>query len=221
MTTLTIKTTDPEQLTLEINHYMTSTSRKLLPPAIGAQLREIGLKRCPHCRRVQPRDNFSRKSSDSDGLESRCRPCNTARVIEHRNQDLDAARARGREATRRWRERNPLTDRLYKGRVRAEAAGRYAEHITPDELLQSWRDRGIDPEHSIYSGEPLTRENFSLDHLIPLSDPESPGHTASNIVPCLLSENETKSKRHWIWILNNEIPEDAPEPVRELLEVSA
>ena len=63
------------------------------------------------------------------------------------------------------------------------------------DVYEHWKEVGIDPWSSAYSGTPLTPENYSLDHIIPLSAEGTPGHVPWNLAPCTQLENKKKTSR--------------------------
>lgn len=139
------------------------------------------------------------------------------RQSEYREQNREELRERQREARRR----DPLAHRIHAGRVRAKEYGVPNEGFSADDLRAYWSSIGLDEDRSAFSGVLLTPGTVSLDHVIPLSAPNSPGHVVSNIVPCLIGENRSKNDKHWIRLVNNEPDPDAPELVKRALEPGA
>ena len=88
--------------------------------------------------------------------------------------------------------------RLSGGRARARENDRPYEWFLSAELFDYWESRGIDPWVCVWTGEKLTPETVQWDHLIALSDPDSPGHVPSNLVPASASANSSKSNRFFV-----------------------
>ncbi|OFN33385.1 hypothetical protein HMPREF2565_13005 [Corynebacterium sp. HMSC072A04] len=151
----------------------------------------VSVKRCPGCEKHKAWSEFSMNSGSWSGLESRCRSCRSGYYEQHK--------AEYHERTNEYRRyRNPWADRLSSGYRRAIEAGAYAEKVTTKELLEHWEAVGIDPNQSVYSGARLGPGRWSLDHVIPLSDPNGPGHVTSNLVPSLVHENSKKANQHFV-----------------------
>lgn len=72
-----------------------------------------------------------------------------------------------------------------------------AAGIAADELLQDWERRGIDPTVCVYTGQAL-QDGWHLDHAVPLSHPNTPGHVVANLVPSNPTVNRAKRRRHWV-----------------------
>lgn len=166
---------------------------KRLPFDLRSEFQELGVKFCPVCRRVLPLDRFGMNRSKSGGRQGECKHCH----LDYYRANRDSEVRRMRE----YHEVNNLNMRLANGYCRALAKGLPAEKFDEDTLRESLESRGLDLNKSAFSGVPLTRENISLDHLVPLDRPDSPGHVPSNIVACTLSENRSKHKRHFVYLL--------------------
>lgn len=172
------------------------------------ELYDQGLKQCSMCSRELPIEQFRPNTRGWMGLRSRCSDCDNAASSGFRRRTPEYQRQR----QKRWREANldrshaigkayrdahGLKERLRAGRYRARKAGVPVEEITPEELLADWDRRGIDPDKCVYTGEPLI-SSWALDHAYPLSQPGSPGHVVSNLVPTNRSLNSSKGRRHWV-----------------------
>lgn len=156
----------------------------------------VSAKRCPGCEKHKAWSEFSMNSGYWSGLESRCRSCRSEYYEQHR--------AEYHERTNEYRRyRNPWAGRLSSGYRRAVQAGAHAEKVTTKELLEYWKSVGISPNQSVYSGAELGPGLWSLDHVIPLSDPHGPGHTVSNLVPSLVHENSRKANQHFVVYLGD------------------
>lgn len=184
----------PEQHTMLANQWLEASGRDRLPRAHYDVLRELGLKRCPGCATVKPTGEFSKNTSRRDGLEAECRACRATAMRAHNSKDPEAAKARSRVSSARYRKAHPWAVKLAKGLERAQKMGIPAVKVTEDELLAVWESRGIDPGRSYYSGKVLTDENRSLDHFDPLNRKGTMGHCVHNLFPCTIEEN-THRKR--------------------------
>lgn len=159
----------------------------------------VGSKRCPRCDETKNFTQFSCNRSNKDGLDSQCKSCSSEAGKRYRARDGYAQRHNQKMTA--YRLAHPWSHRLYKGYQRARDKGLPAEKITRDQLLQYWESIGIDPWVSAYSGQEIPQDQYSIDHVEPLSNPESKGHVLNNLVPCLLGENSSKRNRHFIDLL--------------------
>lgn len=161
------------------------------PKKLKAPCYPVARKKCSGCSRELEWHRFNALSRARSGLESQCRECRAAYY--------EANKEAYHERTNEYRRyRNPWADRLSSGYRRAIEAGAYAEKVTTKELLEHWEAVGIDPNKSVYSGAQLGPGRWSLDHVIPLSDPNGPGHVVTNLVPCLVHENSRKANQHFV-----------------------
>lgn len=84
------------------------------------------------------------------------------------------------------------------GYHRAGTYGRPAVFVPEQEIIEFWRSRGLDENRCAYTQVELTPEpghsnSRTIDHVQPLSDPESAGHVLENILPCSRDYNRHKS----------------------------
>ncbi|WP_167097130.1 HNH endonuclease [Mycobacterium sp. DL592] len=112
---------------------------------------------------------------------------------EYRRVNSDAVRQRKADDYRN----NVIREKLRRGKNRAIKAGIPADDITVAELLSDWERRVIDPTRCVYTGEQL-QDGWHIDHAVPLSHPNTPGHVVANLVPCNPKVNVAKWRRHWI-----------------------
>lgn len=70
----------------------------------------FGGKWCPDCEQHLPREYFHRASSSADGLQGRCKACQSAREAAYLRTPAGRASRKGRDQRRRARERNLPTD---------------------------------------------------------------------------------------------------------------
>ncbi|MGV0362445.1 hypothetical protein ACUY2X_10210 [Corynebacterium minutissimum] len=166
------------------------------PKKLKAPRYPVSVKRCPGCEKHKVWSEFSMNSGCWSGLESRCRVCRNAYYEQHKAEYFDRT-----NEYRRFK--NPWAARLSQGYARAVKAGVHAEKVTTKQLLEHWKSVGISPNHSVYSGAELGPGRWSLDHVIPLSDPNGPGHVVSNLLPCLVHENSRKSNQHFVVYLGD------------------
>ncbi len=158
-----------------------------------------GLKYCYYCETVKPLSEYNRKLN---GYRQQCRECQHGYHYAHHDRELARMRrykAQNAEAIakqcKEYRQRNPLPGRIVDGRRRAEKLGAPVEEFKAQDVYEYWSSVGIDPWSSAYSGTPLTPENYGLDHIIPLSVPDTPGHVPTNLAPCTQEENREKLNR--------------------------
>lgn len=70
------------------------------------------MKTCAKCKKTKPRVDFYKDySGNRDGLDSYCKVCHNASCKASRARSGDRARVSSTEASRRWRLRNPETNR--------------------------------------------------------------------------------------------------------------
>lgn len=186
-------------LETRIKDYFKDPRHKKLSKALREELDSEGLKYCYYCETVKPLSDYNRKG---DGFRQQCRECQHS--WHYANHDRELARMRRYKAQnaeaiaaqcKRYRELNPLPGRIVDGRRRAEKLGAPVEEFKAKDVYKYWESVGIDPWSSAYSGTPLTPENYGLDHIIPLSAPDTPGHVPSNLMPCTQLENKKKFNR--------------------------
>lgn len=180
-------------LTRRAREVLKKRGLKRLPHDLRDELQELGVKFCPGCRKVLPLDRYGKNCSTKSGIQTKCKVCHLS--YYRANRDSEVARMKD------YRERNNLRFRLAAGYQRAVERGLPAEAFDEHQLREALLTRGLDPDRSVYSGVPLTRENISFDHFVPLENPNSPGHVLTNVVPCTLSENFRKQHRHFVYLL--------------------
>lgn len=183
-------------LETRIKDYLSNPKHKKLSKKLREELDSEGLKYCYGCQCVKELSGFNRKG---DSYRSECRECQHG--YHYANHERELARMRKYKAQnaekiaaqcKLYRERNPLPGRIRDGYRRAEKFGAPTVDFKAQDLYEYWQEVGIDPWCSVYSGTSLTPENYSLDHIIPLSEPDTPGHTLTNLVPCTKDENRRK-----------------------------
>lgn len=108
-----------------------------------------------------------------------------------------AANKEKRRAYDRHRYRNDphrrLSHQLRLGYSRAVEAGCEAHQISPQELLQHWEQRGINPLRCYLTGAKLSVETGSIDHATPIS--RGGGHVLENLRPCTFTANNKKQHK--------------------------
>lgn len=186
-------------LETRIREYFKDPRHKKLSKALREELDLEGLKYCYGCKEVKPLADYNRQG---DNYRSQCRECQHGYHFANHQRELARMRkykADNAEAIaaqcKLYRERNPLPGRIRDGYRRAEKLGAPVEDFKAKDVYEYWGSAGIDPWCSVYSGTPLTPENYSLDHVIPLSAPDTPGHILTNLVPCTQLENKKKFNR--------------------------
>lgn len=186
-------------IAIRIREYFTDPRRKQLSRALREELDSLELKYCYGCQCVKELSEFNRKR---DGYRTECRECQHS--YHYANHERELARMRKYKADnaeaiaaqcKRYRELNPLPGRIVDGRRRAEKLGAPVEEFKAKDVYEYWNSVGIDPWSSAYSGTPLTPEDYGLDHIVPLSAPDTPGHVPWNLAPCTQLENKRKFNR--------------------------
>jgi hypothetical protein len=168
-----------------------------------------GLKECssPDCVVPYPLEWFAPNNRSYRGLSSRCIPCRNEATLEYQKRHPAKLAARVRTWQRenpershgiakRYRDSKPWQGRLRGGKTRAAALGLPADDITLEELLADFARRGVDPTVDAFTGEPLV-DGWHIDHLVPLSHPQSPGHVVWNLLPVNAGTNQLKWQRSW------------------------
>ena len=186
-------------LETRIKDYLSNPRHKRLSKALREELDSEGLKYCYYCETVKPLSEYNRKLN---GYRQQCRECQHG--YHYANHERELARMRKYKADnaeaiaaqcKRYRELNPLPGRIRDGYRRAKKLGAPVEEFRAEDVYAYWREAGIDPWVSAYSGKPLTPENYGLDHIIPLSAEGTPGHVPWNLAPCTQAENKRKHNR--------------------------
>lgn len=186
-------------ITARIEDYFKDPRHKKLSRALREELNSLGLKYCYYCETVKPLADYNRKGA---GCRQQCRDCQhgyhfanhereLARMRKYKAQNAEAIAAQ----CKRYRELNPLPGRIRDGYRRAEKLGAPTVEFKAQDVYEYWESVGIDPWCSAYSGTPLAPENYGLDHIIPLSAPDTPGHVPWNLAPCTQLENKKKTSR--------------------------
>lgn len=183
-------------LETRIKNYLSNPKHKKLSKALREELDSEGLKYCYYCETVKPLSEYNRKLN---GYRQQCRECQHGYHYAHHDRELARMRrykADNAEAIaaqcKRYRELNPLQSRIRDGYRRAEKFGAPTVEFKAKDVYEYWESVGIDPWVSAYSGTPLSPENYSLDHIVPLSAENTPGHTPWNLAPCTKEENRRK-----------------------------
>lgn len=186
-------------LEARIKDYLSNPKHKKLSKALRDELDSGGLKYCYCCETVKPLAEYNRKGA---GHRQQCRECQHSYHFANHARELARMRkykAANAEAIakqcKEYRQRNPLPGRIVDGRRRAERLGAPVEEFRAKDVYEYWQEVSIDPWCSAYSGTALTPENYSLDHIIPLSAEGTPGHVPWNLAPCTQLENKKKFNR--------------------------
>ena len=186
-------------LEARIREYLSNPKHKKLSKALREELDSEGLKYCYYCETVKPLSEYNRKGA---GHRQQCRECQHA--YHYANHERELMRMRNYKAAnaeaiaaqcKRYRDSNPLPGRIVDGRRRAEKLGAPVEEFRAKDVYAFWQEVGIDPWVSAYSGTPLSPENYSLDHIVPLSAENTPGHVPWNLAPTTKDENRKKFNR--------------------------
>jgi 5-methylcytosine-specific restriction endonuclease McrA/rubredoxin len=137
-------------------------------------------KRCPKCGVTKPGDEFSRNSTNADGLKSQCKSCVADYGAEY-------------NAT------NKLNRAVKDGYRKAVALGNHAELFDGDDLEAHWAENDISSDHCHYCQVhfgALAQAEKQIDHVEALSN--GGPHTIENIVPCCKSCNSSKHARELV-----------------------
>lgn len=119
-------------------------------------------KKCTRCLILQPISNFSKASREKDGLQYRCKSCNSIMAAEYRanNQEKEKFRhakyqkenpEKEREKQRRWHANNPEKSR--------EKARRFYENNKDKERERMKRWRDANPEWRANYAKKYRKEN--------------------------------------------------------------
>lgn len=150
---------------------------------------------------ARPAEDFYKNRARADGLSSQCKRCQreyTSRpaVRKAANASTAAWQKRNpdkRAATnKRWRDGDPLNQRLLNGAREARHHGGLADRLSPEILRAYWESHGIGEGVCYYTGEPLG-DDWHLDHMTPLS--RGGHHGADNLVPCTPFVNMSKGRQ--------------------------
>ncbi|MEJ5927955.1 hypothetical protein WG915_04895 [Corynebacterium sp. H128] len=178
------------------NLVLATRQLKTMPPVLKQSLSEIGLKRCPGCKRVKETTAFARNRSSVDGFASRCLSCSNQALHDYfqtnenyRTNYYREHHEEERQRSHRWRQENWLLVRLWDGQRRARKVGLPAHDIDPQDLLDYWSSQGWSVDRCSYTGEALTRDTLHIDHVEPLCKPGSAGHVIANLRPSSLTFN--------------------------------
>lgn len=122
---------------------------------------------------LQPLLDFNRSNTRPDGLDTRCRSCNRARM-------------------RAWHVANPARQRILN-------AARQAARRAAVRRRVPWYDS--DAVKAVYAEADVRRlagEDVQVDHLVPLRSKLVCGlHVQGNLVVLLRVPNQAKGNRHW------------------------
>jgi 5-methylcytosine-specific restriction endonuclease McrA len=141
------------------------------------RLKAKGYKLCTTCRQAFPatRQYFTAHAKHEDKISSKCHDCNREHSIKY-------ARLHPEKVSANNRRRQKLVTQF------------------PHAFTDAARDRCFDywQNTCAYCGNPpglLPGMRIDTDHVIPLSNPDCPGTTATNIVTCCRSCNSSKGNR--------------------------
>lgn len=135
-----------------------------------------GKKHCPKCNTIKPVAEFNKSRARLSGLDSHCRACISEkhRRYHAENRELRTVKSRA------WRQANPeavkaihrrhtakpeflAKARIYSAARRARERDQFVEDV--DATVVFDRDEGI----CGICGDPALRDDFHVDHIIPLS----------------------------------------------------
>jgi hypothetical protein len=189
--------------------------------------RDAGLRKCRVCRKWKPADldHFSVRNINSTGLNSMCKECqaeSNSRSYQRVKSDPDLLaeyRAKSGERTKRWYRRNPdktkAIARSYRKRHPAKMRN-YASRrrATKAQLPSDFTPKDWQNALNYFGGccaacgrPPGLMHTIAMDHFIPMTDPNCPGHVVSNIIPLCHGlggcNNSKSNKDPETWILSH------------------
>jgi hypothetical protein len=140
--------------------------------------RERPEKRCSACKKPKDQNQFYRNKNSPDGYGSICKPCSTQWRITHPTS-IQQTKAR-------YYKHHPERRRIDNAMRRAREKGAPYEHITLEEIYL--RDSGLCQICHTETlppgrGKPTEPKAPTIDHIVPVSDPEFPriGHVRINV----------------------------------------
>lgn len=153
------------------------------------RLAERGLKRCVRsgCGEVFPVSEFHKDSTTKDGLNARCKSCNSAIAKRWYDDNPDRTRER-RESRREW-------GLLHTGAYRARQAGNEADSFGWPDLLEYWSSIGVSYDRCHLCGEIGEyggRDGLHIDHVIPIA--RGGAHAMDNLRPACATCNHMKNR---------------------------
>jgi len=130
------------------------------------------VKRCIVCKQTKPKAQFNKDKSKPDGLESRCKPCDTAKHVLWQKQNPDKVNARSA------RRRVAKLERMLKwGKL----------HLKPE--IDNWYRRAK-------LATKFMGEKYEVDHIEPLQGKDVCGlHVPWNLTLLTKPENASKGNR--------------------------
>ena len=172
-------------------------------------------KYCCRCGQDKPTTEFSKDRTRKDGFQCYCKACNKAWVENNKKQHAASCKAwveNNRERhmascrawqkanpekqaanCKAWQQKNPENIQAYTAKKRATKLGIDGPHFTPEE----WKTK-LDAHNRTcyYCGveEFELEDRLQVDHVIPLSDPNS-SNSIDNVVPCCKSCNSRKHNK--------------------------
>lgn len=181
-------------------------------------------RKCTKCETEKLLTEFHKNRSRKDGYASWCKKCNnvqnkkyyetnTQKVKEMKKKHYCENREEMVERGRKWKQENKekviegrkkynqtekrkALNKIYKHRRRARKKNNGCEDFTQEQLLEHWRQEGINPDKCYYCE---TGEYEHLDHYIPIA--KGGPHFMSNLRPscraCNLSKND-KMPEEWL-----------------------
>ena len=148
-------------------------------------------KRCYKCKQDKPLDAFHKQHNGTKGCAPQCKECKRVYQKAHYQNNKVAYHTSAKIARKKWGEGNGkarVLEHAIATRQRRRAQQKGGDHILMSDLYK--RDKGI----CGICDEPCTREDASLDHIIPLSS--NGPHIWCNVQLAHLQCNRIKGSRH-------------------------
>ena len=156
---------------------------------------------CKKCGKELILDYYSKKKSNKDGYNNNCKECEKQRHKEYRKNNKDKIKAyrqteeykkKKRETDKKYRENHPEKNFNYhqKRRLQEETQG---SGITKEQWLECMKFFDF---KCAYSGESLTQDNRSLDHIVSLN--KNGDNEIWNLVPMKVNYNSSKQDREML-----------------------
>lgn len=162
-------------------------------------------KHCRKCGQTKPTTEFNKdRRNKRDGLQAYCRACNKAYYEANRERHATTVKAwaeankdRRAAITKAWyeanKDRKDATNKAWHAKKRAIKLGIDSGHFTGEQ----WEEKLQQHNHTChYCGakECELEDRLEVDHVVPLSDPNS-SNSIDNVVPACGSCNRRKRDR--------------------------
>ena len=159
----------------------------------------MNTKVCKKCGRELTTDKFTKRKDSIDGLRHQCKDCEKQRHKEYRENNKDKVqqyntehREQKKEYSRKYRKEHPEIDFNCRTRRRQKEETQ-GQGITKDQWIEcmeffEWK--------CAYSGEKLTKQNRTLDHITSLN--KNGENEIWNLVPMKVNYNSSKQDKEML-----------------------